>query len=403
MLDAEILGVIEAWRCGSEALDEGSFNDLALRLFAYQVRYNEPYARYCARLGITKAPHSWDQIPAVPATAFKEAALTTCDPAKAELVFETSGTTRGAPGRHYMETCALYDAALLAGFDRWALRDGARLRYFNLVPNPADRPHSSLGYMMRRVAEHRGDGKTGWYLRGDELLFDAFHHDVRVAGDQGRPICLAATAFALVHVLDAMEERRIRFELLPGSRIMETGGFKGRTRAVNRNELYARIHEYFGITDGGIISEYGMTELTSQYYSSAPGGRYCSPPWLRARVVGPERTTLASGEVGSLLHVDLANRSSCIAIQTEDLGVRYADGLVFVGRDSEAPPRGCSLDAEDLNRYQEITIRPLPPVSPCRFSMGVAFGSTYDDAPPPPPPPPTPLVLSEPPPPPPPP
>ena len=28
--------------------------------------------------------------------------------------------------------------------------------------------------MMARVSERRGDGRTGWYLRGDELLFEAF-------------------------------------------------------------------------------------------------------------------------------------------------------------------------------------------------------------------------------------
>ena len=39
----------------------------------------------------------------------------------------------------YLETPALYDAALLAGFDRFVLADGARLRYFNLVPNPPKR------------------------------------------------------------------------------------------------------------------------------------------------------------------------------------------------------------------------------------------------------------------------
>ena len=67
-----------------------------------------------------------------------------------------------------------------------------------------------------------------------------------------------------------------------------------------------------------------------------------------ARVVGPDRRTLPCGEVGSLLHVDLANRSSCIAIQTEDLAVMYDDGFVLLGRAGEAEPRGCSLDAEDL-------------------------------------------------------
>ena len=38
-----------------------------------------------------------------------------------------------------METAALYDAALLAAFDRFVLADGARLRFFNLVPSPAER------------------------------------------------------------------------------------------------------------------------------------------------------------------------------------------------------------------------------------------------------------------------
>ncbi len=76
--------------------------------------------------------------------------------------------------------------------------------------------------------------------------------------------------------------------------------------------------------------------------------RFNAPPWLRVRVVGPDRTTLPHGKIGSLLHVDLANRSSCIAIQTEDLGMQTNDGLVLLGREPDAEPRGCSLDAEDV-------------------------------------------------------
>ena len=55
-LDAEILGVIEAWHRRGEPLDDAGFDDLALRLFAYQLRYNAPYARYCARLGVAAPP-----------------------------------------------------------------------------------------------------------------------------------------------------------------------------------------------------------------------------------------------------------------------------------------------------------------------------------------------------------
>jgi hypothetical protein len=345
-LEAEILGVIERWHRDGSAIDEWSFNDLALRLFAYQVRYDAAYGRYCAALGVT-APQTWEQIPAVPAQAFKEAALTTFDPARAALVFETSGTSTSAPGRHYMETPALYDAALLAGFDRFVLSDGARLRYFNLVPNPRESPQSSLGYMMARVGELRGE-RTSWYISGDELLFDAFERDLRDAIDEGQPVCVAATAFALVHLLDAMDARGIRLALPEGSRIMETGGFKGRTRVVARDELYERACNRLGVAQGAVISEYGMTELSSQYYAASPTRAYGAPPWLRTRVVGPQRNTLANGTIGALLHVDLANRSSCLAVQTEDLGAWSADGLVLIGRDHEAALRGCSLDAEEL-------------------------------------------------------
>jgi hypothetical protein len=267
---------------------------------------------------------------------------------RAALVFETSGTTGGNPGRHSMETSALYDAALLAGFDRFVLADGARLRYLNLVPNPTERPQSSLGYMMARVSEECGDGRSGWYLQGDTLLIDAFESDASAAIAERQSVCIAATAFALVNLLDAMSEHGLRFTLPPASRVMETGGFKGRTKAVDRDELCARVREAFGIGDDAIVSEYGMTELTSQYYASATNRAFVGPPWLRARVVAPGRTTLPLGEAGSLLHVDLANRASCIAVQTEDLGIMTANGLVLFGRDSEASLRGCSLDAEDL-------------------------------------------------------
>ncbi|MBV8530390.1 MAG: acyl-protein synthetase [Candidatus Eremiobacteraeota bacterium] len=349
-LDAEILGVIEAWHRHGATLGDDAFNDLALRLFAYQLRYNEPYARYCEALGRTE-PRSWEQIPAVPAAAFKEAALTTFDPMAAALVFETSGTTNGAGGLHYMETALLYDAALLAGFDRFVLAEGTRFRYFNLVPNPQEHPRSSLGYMMARVAERFGDGRAGFYVRDDELRIDAFTADVTTAIDQGRPVCIAATAFSLVALLDAMNVRDLTFALPRNSRVMQTGGFKGRSRVVDQDELGAAICDRFGVMRNDLVSEYGMTELSSQCYAIGTPA-YAAPPWLRTRAVGPERITLPNGAIGALLHVDLANRSSCVAIQTEDLGIVTAAGLVLLGRDREAPLRGCSLGAEDLAKRE---------------------------------------------------
>jgi hypothetical protein len=352
-LDAEILAAIEA-------RSVPDFNDLALRIFAHQLRYNASYARYCASLGVMPEhlPSSWEAIPPVPTAAFKEATLATFDVANATLTFETSGTTIGVGGKHYMESSSLYDAALLAGFRDAMLDDAPRpLRYLLFVPNPKRRPQSSLGYMMQRVTERFGSGDAHWYVDGDRLHVDRFIADAAAARADSAPVCIAGTAFAFVQLLDALQERGIGSLPLPvGSCMMETGGFKGRTRIVKRAELYEQLSRVFAIPHYRIVAEYGMTELTSQYYDvnlrsgvdSEPRVK-AAPPWLRARVVGPDGKSLPTGVVGALVHVDLANRSSCVAIQTEDLGVATEDGgIILLGREHGAELRGCSLDAEQL-------------------------------------------------------
>ena len=356
-LDDAFLDVAREYGRGGPGCDEATFEALALDTFAYQIARNAPYARFAASLGFdaTHAPRTWRDIPAVPSSAFKDATIATFDASRAELIFHTSGTTAAQSGKHFVERAALYDAALLAGFDRFVLHDGARLRYLNLVPNPRLRPHSSLGYMMGHVSVLRGDGKAGYFLDDDRVDVDGYSSALAAACSEGRPVCLAGTAFAFVALLDELEARGTRFAAPLGSRIMETGGFKGRARVVERDELYARLAAALGVPADRIVAEYGMTELLSQYYDTV-ASRVSdprikgSPPWLRTLVVDAAGRELADGETGTLRHVDLANRSSAVAIDTEDRGYRAGDGIVLLGRAIDAPPRGCSLDAEDLAR-----------------------------------------------------
>ncbi len=354
-LDARILQAVE------RGLDDAAFDRLARDLFTYQLRTDAPYARWARSLGWSeeRLPASWREIPAIPSAAFKEAALATFPPERAALHFETSGTTQGRPGVHYVERAALYEASLLAGFRRFMLPDGARLRYLNLVPDPAEAPRSSLGYMMRTVARELGDG-VDFFLHGSALELDAFLTAARRAQNESRAVCIAGTAFAYVHLFDALHDAGIALRLPEGSRAMETGGFKGRSREVGREELYAEFPALLGIPRERVIAEYGMTELLSQHYDvvlaeperALHGGHRVksSPPWLRVLVIDPQTGLEAPmGTVGALRHVDLANRSSVAAIQTEDLG--YAldpTHFVLLGRQAGAVLRGCSLDAEAL-------------------------------------------------------
>ena len=163
-----------------------------------------------------------------------------------------------------------------------------------------------------------------------------------------RPVLLAGTAFNFVHTLDALADAGLSFRLPPGSCVLETGGYKGRSRELTRPELHAAISAGFGLPEAAIVREYGMSELGSQAYDRVAGQggprAFRFPPWARVRVIDPESGTEAGpGATGRLRIVDLANVWSVAAGQTEDLAVRCADGFELLGRAPAAEPRGCSL------------------------------------------------------------
>ena len=123
---------------------------------------------------------------------------------------------------------------------------------------------------------------------------------------------------------------------------METGGMKGRREEITRQELRQILKQKLGVTK--VHSEYGMTELLSQAYSSGDG-IYKPVPWMKA-LVRDEDDPLSiqnSGE-GLLNIIDLANRDSCSFIATDDVVKLYNDGSFEVlGRMDNSDIRGCSL------------------------------------------------------------
>jgi hypothetical protein len=177
-----------------------------------------------------------------------------------------------------------------------------------------------------------------------------------------QPVAILGTAFSLVHLLDHLVEKRLRFRLPPGSRVMETGGYKGRSRSLSRADLQLLITQRLGVPPTHIISEYGMCELSSQAYSATtnsdqsssattptPGAAqpFFFPPWARIQIVSPETGgELPEGETGLIRVFDLANVYSVMAVQTDDLGIRRGAGFELIGRSAQAEPRGCSLTAQ---------------------------------------------------------
>ena len=349
-LEAEIIEAIA--RRGPP--DEARFDGLALRLFDFQYHANPFYGRLCDAAG-GGTPASWREIPAIPAGAFKRAEIR-CFPAEeTAAVFHTSGTTATETGRHLFRSLAAYEESLSAGFRDALLPDGARMRMLILTPRASEAPHSSLVHMMETVVTRFGRAGTRFFVSGGTVDVAAFVGAAGECSRTGEPALLMGTAFALATVLDAMGTSGTRMALPPASRIMETGGFKGRTREMDRTGFYAMLSEAFGVPPWRIVSEYGMTELSSQFYDgSLVSGRATAtkfgPAWARALVVDPlSGVEVEEGATGLVRVVDLANVWSAVAIQTEDVAIRRPGGAFeLLGRVAAAPARGCSLAAESL-------------------------------------------------------
>jgi len=157
---------------------------------------------------------------------------------------------------------------------------------------------------------------------------------------EGRRTLLLGVTFAL---LDLAERHPMP---LRHTTIMETGGMKGRRPEVVREELHRILKDAFQVP--AIHSEYGMTELLSQAWSTG-GGLYQCPPWMRVRIrdTNDPLSYLGDGRTGGIDVFDLANIGSCPFIATQDLGKVHGDGTFEVlGRFDHSDVRGCNLLVE---------------------------------------------------------
>jgi hypothetical protein len=336
---------------------EEDFDPLALALFAFQFEHVAIYRKFCERRGVNPVSiQHWRQIPALPVSAFKEHVVSSLAEYERSRVFHSSGTMGHAPSRHFHSgaSLSLYEASLIPWFDRHFFGNGLRdIKFIFLTPPPDSAPHSSLVHMLETVRLKFGgaDSVFAGQLEADgSWTLDFRKIEAAISGRQ--PVALLGTAFSFVHWLDYLAEKKARLRLPAGSRLMETGGYKGRSRTVAKTELRRLMTKYLGVADSFILTEYGMSELSSQAYDGVAGQIRPSapvfqfPPWARAQVISAETGAAAAcGDTGLLRIFDLANIHSVMALQTEDLAVEREGGFELLGRAEPAPPRGCSLMA----------------------------------------------------------
>jgi hypothetical protein len=337
-----------------DGCSDADFDALALRLFAEQHAGNAAYRRFCQNRGVTpRTVKSWRDIPAVPISAFKEVTLS-CVPAdSAERVFMTSGTTRGdVKGRHYHPSLQVYDASMTRNFAQRFMRGSEPLRMAILFPDEQEMPNSSLAHYLALAVRHFGSADSSYYVGLQGMDSDRLRAMLREAERSGEPCALLGASYSFVHLMDALAAGSETFRLPAGSRILDTGGYKGHSRELPPEDFYAGLSTVFGVPRALCINMYGMTELSTQLYDDGnamvPSVK-SGPHWIRSRLVDPlTGRDVPPGERGILVHCDLANFNSVTSILTEDVGVAAEGGFRLLGRAEGAQAKGCSLAVQEF-------------------------------------------------------
>ena len=314
-------------------LDEFTFEQYAVSVFRQQAAHNKVYKQFINYLGLNPdSINSLQQIPFLPIEFFKTHRVVS-GKGSSEIIFTSSGTSGSQVSKHFVLNRQLYIQSFVKTFE---LFYGPASNWVILAFLPAylERKGSSLVYMANHLIKASRNKLSGFYLHNPDSLLNT----IQQARKQGfKKILLLGVSFALYDLAEQFQPD------LAGVTIMETGGMKGRRIEPIREELHAFLCKNFNVP--AIHSEYGMTELLSQAYSSG-NGIFKAPPWMRILARDPEDplSTLVHGRQGGLNVIDLANRYSCSFIATQDLCRTHTTGSFEVlGRFDASDVRGCNL------------------------------------------------------------
>lgn len=314
------------------SVNPSTFDKLALDIFKVQYEGNKVYSDFVNALGVDAYEvKAVSQIPFLPIEFFKSHEVKTGNWISAQT-FESSGTTASKTSQHYVYNIDLYLKSCLLGFKTvyGPVGDYAILA---LLPSYLERGNSGLVTMVNSLIKHSNSDYSGFYLNELQQL----HEQLKKLKQSGQKTILLGVTFAL---LDFVAEYSMDF---PDLIVMETGGMKGRREEMVREDVHRVLKDAFGVNK--VHSEYGMTELFSQAYSSGEGiFRPMRTMKVMMRDLNDPLHYPFKGRNGGLNVIDLANVHTCSFIETQDMGQVYENGSFQIkGRIDNSDVRGCNL------------------------------------------------------------
>ncbi len=370
-LASEILEIVEAGPDGY--LSDEDFNDYAVHIFNHHYVANPIFHEYCVGRKLDpKSVEHWTQVPPVWSDAFKTHLVASFPPEQAAFAIMTGGTTsltqRGRVFQdekgmrlHLTANRVLTKHYLFPDFD-----EGQRCRILFLAPSQKVAPSMGMAIGMEQTRKHFGTPDSMFVLKRRGIDVKALVGALQESEKTGVPIALVGATATYVYFMRACQDKGLTFNLPRGSRVCDGGGYRGRFGPITRNEYYALVEEVLGVPENWCVNVLGEGETASNYFDDSilrtvrdlePRERIKPHhPWNRVRAVSVEDlSVLPDGEIGLVQVFDLANVSTVLGVQTDDLGYTKFGGVEMAGRAMvedgrviampDEPPAGVGGDA----------------------------------------------------------
>lgn len=314
---------------------EKSFEKLSLELFNFHHRENENYRNFCDNINVDLSKiNCIEKIPFLPIVLFKNKKISIKN-INHEIIFESSGTG-GLKSKHFIKDLELYNKSIEECFKNF-YGEISDYVIIGVTPSIESKNNSSLIYMINQLIK-KSNKKESQFLMNSDIFYSLTKKLER----ENKKYIVYGLSHALLDLLDGKDYN------LKESIFIETGGMKGLRNEIEKDKLHKIISD--GFNTNNVHSEYAMTELLSQSYSSEKQV-FMTPAWKKVLIKDfNDPLKVKRNGRGFLNIIDLANKYSCPFISTEDVGEVYENGnFKLFGRGSDADLRGCNLMLGDQN------------------------------------------------------
>ncbi len=370
----ENLCLKELFSYGPYSLEEKVKNDLLLNSVLYELRYhhqNNPYyRRYCERKRVDlDTIDSLDELPFIPATAFKELGNLLVSVDEKDIVANlNSSATSGIPSSVRIDKITSRRQVKALGLVIGDRLGKKRRPFFVIDVDPRYSAHRTMSARTAAVSGFLNLASSSEYLLSDEK--EGLHLDEKrlvglIKELSNQPVILFGFTFVIYkEVIDKFFQKGRQLALPAGSMLVHIGGWKKlEHQKVNRETFNSRVQDVFAVRPQNVVDFYGFTEQMGVTYPDCECGWKHTPSFAEVRIRNEGDLSLVNGESSGLMELitPIPHSYPGNVILTDDIGIlaprdsapcvanRSGSRFRVIGRAIKGEPRGCGdIMAEKL-------------------------------------------------------